>query len=70
MSDRTTSDCEAAIARFREHYIEIIQNQGVTKPFERWYVIWAQGYIDARPGLRRKGHRIANLTDYFNAPGR
>jgi hypothetical protein len=46
-----TPEREAALVRFWERYIEIIQNQGVTKPFDRWYVIRAQAYIDARPGL-------------------
>ena len=57
MPDRTTPEREAAIARFRERYIEILQHQGITKLFDRWCVIRARGYIDARPGLRLKEHR-------------
>ena len=70
MSDRTTPEREAAIARFWERYIEILQKQGITKPFDRWYVLRAQGYIDARPGLRLKEHRKSDLTSYLNALGR
>jgi hypothetical protein len=39
MSDHSTPEREAVITRFRERYIEIIQNQGLMKPFDRWYVI-------------------------------
>jgi hypothetical protein len=68
--DRITLEREAALARFWERYIEIIQNQGVTKSFDRWYVIRAQAYIDARPGWRLKAHQASDLTDYLNALGR
>ncbi len=67
MLDRTTPEREAAIARFWKRYIEMLQHQGITKPFNRWYVIRAQDYIDARPGLRLKEHRVADLTNYLNA---
>ncbi len=70
MSDRPTPEREAAIARFRERYIEILQKQGITKPIDRWYVFRAQDYIAARPGLRLKEHRTSDLTDYFNTLGR
>ena len=70
MSDHPTPEREAAIAPFWERYLEIPQNQGITKPFDRWYVIRAQDYIDARPGLRIKEHRTSDLTDYLNALGR
>jgi integron integrase len=70
MPDRTTPEHQAAIARFWEHYVEILQQQGVTKPFDRWYMIRAQGYIDAHPDLRLKQHRASDLTAYLNALGR
>ena len=70
MLDRITPEREAALARFWERYIEIIQNQGVTKPYDRWYVIRAQAYVDAHPGLRLKEHQVSDLTDYLNALGR
>jgi hypothetical protein len=70
MLDRITPEREAALARFWERYIEIIHNQGVKEPFDRWYVIRAQAYIDARPGLRLKAHQASDLTDYLNALGR
>ena len=68
--DRITPEREAALVRFWERYIEIIQNQGITKPFDRWYVIRAQAYIDVRPDLRLKAHQASDLTDYLNALGR
>ena len=52
MPDRTTPERETAIARFWERYIEIPQKQGFTKPFDHWYVLLAQGYVDAREGRR------------------
>jgi hypothetical protein len=66
MSDRTTLEREAVIARFWEHYIEIPQKQHITKPFDRWYVLWAQGYIDACPGFCLKERQTSDLTKYFN----
>ena len=70
MLDRTTPERKAALTRFWERHIEILQHQGITKPFDRWYVIRAQAYIDARPGLRLKEHKASDLTDYLNVLGR
>jgi hypothetical protein len=70
MTNRTTPEHQAAIARFWEHYVEMLQHQGVTKPFDRWYVIRAQDYIDAHPDLRLKQHRMSDPTKYLNALGR
>ncbi len=61
---------QATITRFWERYIKIIQKQSFTKPSERWYVLRAQAYIDAHPGMRLKEHQASDLTNYLNALGR
>jgi hypothetical protein len=43
--------------------------RGLRNPFDRWYVIRAQGYVDAYPDLRLKQHRVSHLTAYLNALG-
>jgi hypothetical protein len=70
MLDRITPEREPALARYSEHYIELLQTQGVTKPYDRSYVIRAQAYVDAHPGLPLKEHQASDLTNFFNALSR
>ena len=70
MQDSTSPAHQTTITRFWERYIKITQKQSITKPFERWYVLRAQAYIDVPPGMRLKEHQASDLTNYLKALGR
>jgi hypothetical protein len=70
MQDSTSSKRQDTIARFWARYIKVIQKQNITKPSQRWYVLRAQAYIAAHPGMRLKQHQASDLTRYLNALGR
>jgi len=48
----TSPEREAAIAWFWNQYIAIIHEKGIKEPFDRWFVIRAQHYIEAFPDKR------------------
>ena len=44
------------IERFWDRFIDIVRKNGVSPPFDRWYVIRAEEYIRAYAGKRLQDH--------------
>ena len=65
---RAVSD-QDKVDRFWDRYINLVRNQGVKPPFDRWYVIRAEQYFGSVE-RRLLDHRLSDLESWLKALGR
>jgi hypothetical protein len=59
-----------AVRRFWDRYLELLHQQGIKPPAERWYVTRAEAYIKATAGRRLGEHTPADVHRYLSDLGR
>ena len=64
------SNQETAVGRFWDRYIDLVHNQGVKRPADRWFVKWAERYIAHFKDRKLASHTPAEVNDYFAELGR
>ena len=64
------SNPETAVGRFWDRYIDLLHNQGIKHPADRWYVKWAERYIGFFKDRKLATHTPADVNGYFAELGR
>jgi len=55
-----------AVSRFWENYIQLVHKKGIKPPFDRWFVIRAERYINAFADKRLRQHQPSDVVRYLN----
>ena len=66
----TPSTAADSIRRFWDRYLELLHQQGIKPPADRWYVTRAEAYIKATTGRRLVEHTPADVRRYLSDLGR
>jgi len=67
---KKTTEKTDRIERFWDRFISIVHKNGVKKPFDRWYVIRAEEYIETHPDKRLQDHEKQDVENWLEALGR
>jgi len=66
----TLSSSTDAVRRFWDRYLELLHQQGIKPPADRWFVIRAEAYIKANPERRLVEHTPADIHRHLSDLGR
>ena len=69
MQHPTPGDSESSEAKFWDRYIKLVHNHGVNSPFDRWYVIRAEQYIEAFSDKKLRHHSHIELEQFLSGIG-
>jgi len=58
------------VERFWDRFIALVHKRGVSKPFDRWYVIRVEEYIKAHPDKRLQDHDRNDVERWLMVLGR